>query len=250
MHLIASNHLEWFPDHFLERFPHINKLHDAVYNHPKVKEFYPPKVATTLWFTAKEGELDKFTQVYTDNPFRVISTSKDSPLYTIGQSTGSNMQGTFVLWKNAKERDVVQNKEELKKAVEAVKNCGHLGASPAVRNFPVQLEIRPSAKPVKGNCGAIHLLRAKILPGKGDEFVKAFTHGVAYLRNPDHVIRYFGGIDPKENEWNGVIFFTTPDSANIVGNCEARVKLLQELKPLLAGEIQNLIVIPKSIHEI
>jgi len=222
-----------------------------VYNHPKVKEFYPPKIASTIWFTAKEGELDKFTQVYTDNPFRVITSHKESPLYALGHTTtGAPMQGTFILWRNEKERDVAQSRPDLKTAIEAVKSCGLLSGPPAARNFPIQLEIRPSAKSVQGNAQVIHFLRVKLKEGKSEEFIKALHHHNSdYLRNPDHVVWYFGGVDAKENEFNGVCFYTSIESHNSVINCESRVKLINDLKPLLAGEIHTFVANLKHVHQ-
>jgi len=242
MHAISVGIVEHFPEKYLERFPAINKLQAAVYEHPKVKEYYTAssKVASLIWFTTKEGDLDKFTQLYHQNPFRVISSQHDASLYTIGQA-GTTIQTTVVLWNSEKDKEVGQAREELKTAIAVTKNSGLIEGPPVFRNVEIRVEIKPTAgKSTKSNATQVNLIRLKAHPGKLDELVQFYTSNIVpHLRQfPEQLIRYLGGVDKKENEWVGVAYYATKESTSAVTGTDTWQKLMTGLQPHMAEKPQ------------
>jgi len=239
LHLIATGNLEFFPDKYVERFPLLNKLQTAVFEHPKVKEYYnPQQFASVIWFPTKEGNLEKFTQVYHDNPFKVVSGHKEANLYSIGHS--GNFQGTVVVWNSQKERDVASDREDMKAAINNVKNSGLIDGAPTFRTVEIRAEIKlATGKSVKNNATHVNLLRLKVQEGKLEEFVNTYVNNVIpHLRQfPEHMIKYIGGVDKKENEWVGIAYYTSQESQNIVtSKNENWPKIVSILTPLLADK--------------
>jgi len=252
MHGIASGFIEYFPDKYLERFPSINRLQAAVYDHPKVKEYYmsSSKIASLIWFTTKEGDLDKFTSLYHQHPFRVISSHNDACLYTIGQA-GTTTQTTVVMWNNEKDKEVGQAREELKTAIAATKNSGLIEGAPVFRNSEIRVEIKPAGKSVKSNSTALNLIRLKAHPGKLDELAQYYTTNIIpHLRQfPEQVVRYYGGVDKKENEWIGIAYYATKDSPSVVTGTDTWAKLIAGLQPHLAEKPQTTMSVLKHAWE-
>jgi len=247
VHLITSNYIEHFPADFFDRFPHIIKIHDAVYSHPKIKDFYPPKVASAIWFTAKEGELEKFTEHYANNPFKVITSHPEVSAYTIGQSAG--VQGTAVIWNSAADRTKGAERSDVKAAIEAVKTTG-LAAHAIFRTVEAVAEFNVAGKSVKANATCVNMFRIKLQEGKLDEFAHAYVkHMVPHLRQfPDHLIKYFGGVDRKENEWVGFAYYASTESLAIVRN-EAFTKALSHIEPFTAEKPNTTVFTLKHVWE-
>jgi len=249
MHLIASGHIEYFPDKFLEQFPLINKLQAAVYDNPKIKDYYnPPLVANVIWFTAKEGELDKFTQIYHDNPYKVITSHSEATLYTLGHA--GSVQGTCVLWKNAKDRDVAQARAELTAATTNVKNAGLFAAPPMFRSIEVRVGFISPGKTVKTSATCGNMLRCK-LQGNLEEFIQIYTSTLVphFSQFPEHVVRLIGGYDKKENEWVSLSYYVTPESYAIVTAGEPWKKVVAAIQPFTAEMPQTTVCTLKHVWE-
>jgi hypothetical protein len=240
IHNIANGTLEHFPENYLDKFPHVKLLHDAVYNHPKVKEYYSPKVITAIWFTPKEGELDNFTNLYVQNPYNVLTTKLNTPdanpiLYTLGHANG--MQGTAIVWKNDNIKTKGQDRDDVKAAIAKLKDSG-LISSAVFRSVEVLTEIRQFGKPVPDCAGFVNMLRIPIKEGKLDEFIPVYLKSVIpHLQKfPEHCIRYIGGVARKENEWVGIAYYAGPDSFSTVTAGEPWTNVTSQLSPYLSDK--------------
>jgi len=143
------------------------------------------------------------------------------------------------VWNNAKDRDVAQAREELKKAIENVKNCGLLQGPPVTLSITVRLEMTPNAaKKVTANAHFAHTLRVKVKEGKLEEFAQAAVKsGLPYLNN-EHVIRYLGGTDAKENCWIGIAYLGSQEDVTAIQNSPERLKYMESVRHLMDGEPQ------------
>jgi len=218
-----------------------------------VKEFYTPspKIASLIWFTTKEGDLDKYTQLYHDNPFRVITSHNDTSMYTIGQA-GGTIQGTVVMWNNEKDKEIGQAREELKTAIAVTKNSGLLVGPPVFRTVEISVEIKPAAgKSVKSTATCVNLIRLKAHAGKLEELAQCYTNTVVpHLHQfPEVLIRYFGGVDKKENEWVGIAYYLSKEGASTVTTGDTWAKVLAGLQPHLAEKPQVTLCALKHVWE-
>jgi len=247
-HMIASGFLEHFPENYLDQFPAVFKLYKAVYNHPKVKEYYAPKIATAIWFTAKEGELEKLTQVYVDNPFKAITGHVEASLYTIGQE--GSVQGTAMIWNSEKDRLKALEYEDVKKGIGAVKDSGLLAGPPTSRNFEVVAEISSPGKSVKAHCTCMGMFRLKAKEGKLDDLAQTYTkHALPHVRQyPEHLIKLVVGIARNENEFVGVAFYVSKEAIGTVTTNDSWSKVVAACDPFVAETHRNICTLKHAWH--